>query len=411
MLDVEATLSPRTGLVTEVAVFPPAGATAPLWTVACNIDGTPPDDDGYVAALVGACGFSRADTLVRAAGEAVERAALRPGPGPPGDEDSAVVYVHPLSGQLATGERPAGHRWYLGTDLSTGEPVSLPAGLVDHPVVDGGGADDSPSGAAAGSSLDMAVRAALLEIIERDAAMVAWHRRLVLPTLDLDQLCAHPVRPLADAVTRVRGALDPGSTLVVTLVPSAVAGVVCCVALLVERTATGQLGAVGSSAGERWPSVVAGAVRESLQVRGLMRGVAAPPPAEVPAPPLSAIDRVRLWTTREAVRHLDEWSQVHHGVALPPPTAAACLGNDELVAGIVADGGRPVVIRLTDRLPAAIRGLGWEAVKVVCPGYQRLVMDETREAVLLRPRLDRGPARLGFPATAVAEEVPPHPWV
>ena len=68
----------------------------------------------------------------------------------------------------------------------------MPAALVDDPADptddQNGWFDSGPSGAAAGPDLEQAIARALLEIIERDAFMVAWERELRLPLIDPDRL-------------------------------------------------------------------------------------------------------------------------------------------------------------------------------------------------------------------------------
>ena len=88
-------------------------------------------------------------------------------------------------------------RWYPGRRLSSGEQVCVPAALVDDPVDPAdnpGWFDSGPSGAAAGPDLEQATARALLEIIERDAIMVAWERDLRLPLLDPDRLLRNGCR-------------------------------------------------------------------------------------------------------------------------------------------------------------------------------------------------------------------------
>ncbi len=78
--------------------------------------------------------------------------------------------------------------WIDGVDLETGEPAWIPAELVylsDLDSPDGvriGYA--TSSGLACGVSFDEALERALLELLERDAFMIAWWRRLSLPRLD-----------------------------------------------------------------------------------------------------------------------------------------------------------------------------------------------------------------------------------
>src|SRR5439155_5927506 len=77
-------------------------------------------------------------------------------------------------------------RWVEGADLSRGCAAWLPAQLVYLPPFP----DEAPigystsSGLAAAPTFDEAVLRGLLELVERDAFMLAWRNRLSLPLLD-----------------------------------------------------------------------------------------------------------------------------------------------------------------------------------------------------------------------------------
>jgi thiazole/oxazole-forming peptide maturase SagD family component len=80
--------------------------------------------------------------------------------------------------------------WFEGTDLLTGLCVHVPGQLIALGFVPG--ADEvstcfypTSSGCALGTSMDGALVAAVLECIERDAAMVRWYSRLPPPVLGL----------------------------------------------------------------------------------------------------------------------------------------------------------------------------------------------------------------------------------
>jgi ribosomal protein S12 methylthiotransferase accessory factor len=78
-------------------------------------------------------------------------------------------------------------RWVPGFAIPDGEPALLPAQLVFmSPLLD----SESPltvptsNGVACAPSLEEAILAGLLELVERDAFMLAWYNRLSLPLLD-----------------------------------------------------------------------------------------------------------------------------------------------------------------------------------------------------------------------------------
>ena len=76
--------------------------------------------------------------------------------------------------------------WVTGSSLTDGRPVELPAQLVFLGPV---GDDEPPigyptsNGLACGPTLVEAILAGLLELVERDAMMIAWSNRLSLPRL------------------------------------------------------------------------------------------------------------------------------------------------------------------------------------------------------------------------------------
>jgi ribosomal protein S12 methylthiotransferase accessory factor len=87
--------------------------------------------------------------------------------------------------------------WAYGHRLADGEPRLVPADVAfygyDYPLPSGGGSTrdrrphrvfaDSSSGCALGSSLEEAALHALLELIERDAFLMAWCRRVPLAAI------------------------------------------------------------------------------------------------------------------------------------------------------------------------------------------------------------------------------------
>jgi ribosomal protein S12 methylthiotransferase accessory factor len=100
-------------------------------------------------------------------------------------------------------------RWVRGFSLPDGREVLLPVQLVyltwrratgEAPI-----GYATSSGLACGATLEEAVLAGLLELIERDAFMLTWTNRLSLPRLDWrddDELCAFEARYLSPAGAR-----------------------------------------------------------------------------------------------------------------------------------------------------------------------------------------------------------------
>ncbi|PSK99913.1 ribosomal protein S12 methylthiotransferase accessory factor [Murinocardiopsis flavida] len=83
--------------------------------------------------------------------------------------------------------------WVTGRSLRDRSPVLVPEQFVSYTVNDGWPrfAAESSSGSAAGRTLTEAVLHALLERVERDAFLIAWHARARLPEIDAAG-CADP---------------------------------------------------------------------------------------------------------------------------------------------------------------------------------------------------------------------------
>jgi ribosomal protein S12 methylthiotransferase accessory factor len=393
-LDYWSTVQPAAGLVRGLTVLPPNGDTHLLWSVAADIgqqdwSGARLSADDYQLTLVGACGVERADAFIRGSGEAVERAALLP-IAPLADDRSAPALA---AGALWSGE-PFAHGAYAATELATGRARRVPAPAVDYPVPDEdvlGRFDVTPSGAAAGPTHADAVAAAAREVLERDAAMIAWARQARLPRLDLRTI-ARGSRPLAKVLEVAgRAGLEP----VAAVAPTAVAGTDCVIGVVIDREA--RIAAAGLAVGDP-----AKAISEALQVRSVLLGVARHyKGADVPAAVASDIDRARVWTAPRALETMERWL-----AGLGPPLRERSAGSSIGLDGVA-------IVDLTPRLPQPIRDLGWHAVKALAPQHQPLRMSELHawswnHERLAAPERDWGVDCL-IPAGQV--EACPHPFI
>lgn len=400
MFDVIRTLDPDNGLTRGWRMLPPSASDCPLWSVTIDIGGlqarglTEPADALHA---VGAYGLNRADTMVRAAGEAVERFALMPtGRGGPQARVGTAVEIgadgvdfaaRSLGDPLAVEERLT---WYQGTWLDSREPVWVPSGLVDYPIADPW-FDPSPSGAAAGPDLDFALRGALLELIERDAVLVSWAGEGPLQAFDLDaELAAAPATANWQQLRRLRKLLaGQGLTPRLVRIP-VLAGLHCALSAVVDERG---FAAVGVKAHEDLGRALLVALQESLQVRELLGQL---PPSPAPTVVRDDLDRARWWSTDLAVAELER--RLHDLPTSPPSVAEAQPWTvPELVLAMRSDGGRPAYVDLTDRLPEAHRAMGWRAVKVIAPGYQPLRMNEQHGFGWLRDRITATSPERYFP--------------
>ncbi|WP_394621496.1 YcaO-like family protein [Lentzea sp. JNUCC 0626] len=374
MFDLIKTLDPVHGLTRGWQMRPPT-AGQPMWSVAVDIGGLAArgaSAGDYPLHLVGAYGTSRTDTMARAAGEAVERFALIPGEQGPraitatAASLGAAALDHVAAGLGAPVTAPM--RWYEGTWLHSGAPVWVPAGLVDYPV-DTTSFDPSPSGAAAGPDFEFAVRGALLELVERDAMGVAWAAGAFASEIDLGAELA--AAPRTGEWRRLATLHSKGLPVRLVRVP-VLPGLHCVLSTVVDGT----MAACGAKAHEEWDRALLIALQESLQVHEMLTVLRDQWGAvEAPEVVRDDIDRARLWLTAGAVGELER-----RLVGLPrePPGSASFARRSvtDLVEAVRADGGEPLVVDLSRRLPEAHRAMGWHAVKVVVPGYQPLRMDE-----------------------------------
>ncbi|MGH3765864.1 MAG: YcaO-like family protein [Pseudonocardiaceae bacterium] len=380
------TLDPANGLTHGWLMRPPQGPDHPMWTMVVDIGGLAVRGlsiDDYPMHAVGACGVSRTDTITRAAGEAVERFALFPGDeaGPRAITATAVEldsagldFAGSGLGDPHALDRPL--RWYQGSRLDCQQPVWVPSGLVDYPLADPW-FDPTPSGAASGPDLRFAVRGALLELIERDAVGVAWAAESPLQEIDVEAEIAlarsHPNwRDLARLYRWAREQ-DLRPTLVrVPVLP----GLHCVLAAVIDGP---DLAAVGAKAHEDLGRALLIALQEAVQVRDVLTALRGQwGPTAAPDAVRDDVDRARLWLTEAAVAELER--RLHDlPAASPGPPSSPPRTPAELVAAILADGGRPAMVDLTTRLPETHRAMGWRAVKVVIPGYQPLRMDERHQ--------------------------------
>jgi ribosomal protein S12 methylthiotransferase accessory factor len=412
MIDVTRTLAKSAGVAVRFSLVPPQ-ATNPLWTTAVELPpvaGMDVDEIPMSARMVGANGHSRADALMRGAGEAVERFALHPGPGLPSvrgraaDLELPALAVH--EPQVALGAPATANAvlsWLPGRRLRDGEAVMVPAALVDWPSMETESAlfDPGPSGAAAGSTPQMALRSALLEMVERDAVIGAWERGLQLPAyIDPEQIV-----PAGPADQQARAALIRlweraqawGIAPTLARIPTAVPGLWCIVGSLVDPAGPQALATVGLKVSDRPWDALLGAFQEAWQVRtALELSRAGSPPADPTKTIVTEHDRIHYMLTAEGYQSVRDWVAGFKQAVEAPPVRK--VSNEDILHAVLADGGDPVAVDLTARLSPVLQGMGWCAVKVLPVGYQHLRMDERHRWSWNAPRLESAARRTGCEA-------------
>lgn len=397
-LDPLLTLDPASGLVSEAMVHPPNDVE--LWRTVALLANCEADQPGF-ATTVGAFDISRRRSLIRGAGEAVERYALVPAPTDadhlcvPDDVERRIDFVTGGLGRASAlaCELP----WYRARNLLNGEEFQVPAPVVDYqPGVSAVYEwdrmfDPSPNGAASGPSQAFAQASALAEVIERDAFLTAWYSGAPLQNVDIHSL---PDSPTARNLARLReAALTKEVRFTLALVPTA-APLVIAACFVTGVNESAPFAAVGLKASAGPSSALLGAMQEGLQIRELFLSRRPSPGATGSV--TDDASRADFWNTASAVAGLEDWLGTFSPTAVPS-------GFDVPDAGALAKylAGRNINahwVDLSHRLPPAIRQLGWHTGKVVCPGAVQLPMDETKGLSILRP---------GF----VRSQTMPHPLI
>ncbi|MBD0706872.1 hypothetical protein BU197_00085 [Streptomyces sp. CBMA291] len=382
------------------------------------------EDVPMSARVVGAAGHARADALLRGAGEAVERAALHPSNALPAVRGRAAELSAPTlpwhGPEMALAAPQAAEAvldWLPARRLSDDSPVLVPTGLIDFPYTDTDTAawfDAGPSCAASGSSPSMALRSALLEMVERDAMLVAWECGLRLPSwTDLSAATLPPCEAAERMAKKALSALwgkarDEGIEPCLARIPTAVPGLWCVVGSLIDPAERpGALASVGLKVSDRPWAALLGAFQEAWQVRACLKaeqerssGDAPPAPHGIASEP----DRIRYMVSPAGVSSLREW--VAAFVPAGPQPDPVRVPDETVLAAVLADGADPVAVDLTARLPEPLRAMGWQAVKVVPAGYQHLRMDERHQWSRNAFRLATAEARTG--CEAMYPEGSPH---
>lgn len=339
--------------------------------------------------LAGATGPTLAQTLPRAAGEAVERYAVANmgGIAAPAINSSAIGWdelPHALrEGYPAAPSRPQ-HPVY---DLRSGAVYALPTELIDFPTSPDAGWPGNPSGAAAHLSREAARQAALLEVLERDSVMRAWFGRVELAELEFPDGLPLPTRA-SPAANRLR----------VLRTPTAVNGLNCFLGACLSPRSCG----FGAAVDHDDRRGAARALREALQIASLLELLEALlERCDAEADPRLApeVRRARFWGSSGGVAAFGALGETAEHVRAAPAHDAPLPSADELVGALPASV-LPLEADLTYRLPGALQESGWRACKIVVLGLQPLVMDDNATWAINQSRI---PQR--------RDDLPPHPLI
>ncbi len=247
-----------------------------------------------------------------------------------------------------------------GFSLADGQPAFLPAQLVylHHVRSEPPVGYPTSNGLACGPTLAEAVLAALLEVVERDAMMLAWANRLSLPRLTwLDDPTIRAVDAEVFAPTGLRyTAIDTSAFFGVPATIGVVHGADG------DRAAIGIGAGCAPTIGNAWRIALAEAFSVHRWLRGLLAD--APPP----------IERV------EDVRSLEDHTLFHGTPDRAPELAFLEASGEERSTTDVADvpGTTPgeIVVEIVRRLGE--QGISAYAVDVTSPDVEELGLKVAR---------------------------------
>ncbi|WP_435078116.1 YcaO-like family protein [Halococcus sp. AFM35] len=376
----EITLDERVGIVREVgeiASFPAPYYLARVGETAGFSDASAASEAAGVAA-----DWNRA--FMKALGEALERysagvyhaAAFERGT--PAALDGAVSpasFVLPAAVEV---DAEVSIPWVGGENLATGESVRLPAEFVQFPPPEHRHGPSITTGLGLGNSGIEALLSGLIEVIERDAAMLSWYSTFEPLGLAVDD---------EGFAALVRRAQSEGLTVTPVLITQDVD--VPVVAVAVEREAWPRF-AVGSAAGFDPHEAARSALAEALQSWMELRAMGPDGAAEAEG----AIGRYAE-SPGAAAEFFAVESRVPAGSVGPETVPTGEDALDALVECVEGAGLDAYGARLT---PRDVESLGFEAVRVLVPGAQPLFTDEAYfgerahevpDALGFEPRLDR----------------------
>lgn len=271
---------------------------------------------------VGACGQRRDETLLRAAGEVVER-------------------------------------WAVAAQDRLGPPLLFP--------------DAGPSGAAAGPSVEFCRTRGLRELIERDAAMRGWYLCQGVRRLPLAQ-ARSALGPLQSVIAPLR---DRGAELVALEMPSRCRELSVIMCAIIEPSE--QIVACGLGCDSALDGAIATAAREACQILDLftiMREALGRP--DRPEHLRSDTDRATWWVAPGNVTAFRTWltkiSTAEQAVSF---TTTNCAETNcaEMEWKSLVESTR--FTDLTPSLPQRIRQGGWHAGRAENPALTPLVTDES----------------------------------
>ncbi|MEU7278187.1 TOMM precursor leader peptide-binding protein [Streptomyces sp. NPDC045431] len=300
--------------------------------------------------------------------------------------------------------------WVRGVSLTTGRPRYVPACAVYLPYRFPRGHkpwyDTISNGLAAGRDAAHAALGGLLELVERDAAVIFWSNRLALPTLDLSLLPDGPAREMASRLT-AGGARLLCKDLTTDLgVP--VAGVQVCAGTAARPVVTH-----AARAALDMHDAIQGALEEACLCLASTETVLDRDGVPEPDQDLrTVLDFARYYCATERLSHLKFFED---GPSLPPPHPRTVPGTPqadltEVIDRLAAAGYETITVDIT---PIDVHECGVSVVRTIVPGLCPITLrrDFHRRG---GPRVFQAPLTMGARTTPLAEDElnpMPHPFL
>jgi ribosomal protein S12 methylthiotransferase accessory factor len=306
-------------------------------------------------------------------------------------------------------------RWTPAVDLATGEPCHVPAARTYMPYFYFVGTGDSPidqpisTGLACGIGVDAATRAAIGEVVERDAVLIVWQAMISPPQIRLETLSAHNY----DLVKRFEAAEND----VVMFDLSLDTGIPTILSVLRGRSPDAPALVVAAATSVDPEE----AAEKSLEELALTRVYSHE--MKTHAPPLVA-DPPQYTAVHDQRTHLHFWTD-HAALPLADFLFASSARVDfdnitSLATGDPAGDVSVMVDRIRgvgERVLAAdlttddVRELGFAVIRAVVPGFHPLHLGHPVRALGGR-RLWNVPQQLGYPGIdpESGDNPAPHPY-
>jgi ribosomal protein S12 methylthiotransferase accessory factor len=298
-------------------------------------------------------------------------------------------------------------RWVRATSLITGATRYVPACLVYLPYAPRDRADllslAMSSGQACHVDTERALATGLYEVVERDAFVITWLRRLRLPRVEVGR-----DRELAAVIDRHFARTGLELHFFDMTLDLALPTFLC---VCEGRSARGPMFTIGAATRATAREAACKALVEAGQTWFWARELLAGRPDWRPAPDWSNVrefsDHVRLYAEPEMARELAFLLDTPARAELPRPEdhapARAALAR---AIDVIARAGHDVLA--IDTTPRDVAAAGYVAVKVLVPGLAIMWCDQFIPP-LGSPRIRSVPETLGLAASPGLNLVP-HPF-